>query len=474
MRILLLVVVGLRNGVLLGLAVACLVVVGGCGGDDAAQTVRGPPVAPPEPAPPALAPAAEPAPAPRPEPVPSSEPAPAEPIEEPESSPPEPPLAVEPPAVERPVEPSRAAPTGFRVVGLAEDAALEVRVEPQRRSELVGTFAADATDVQTTGFATIGVPSAGWWEVRLDEGTSGWVRSEFLALPPEWTAPLTELPCASGDFGQSDEVGGDPGSEASHVFALSYEQGADCDRFVIVFGAGQVFPEQGATSSLAASVPAGIVVTGGEAAIQARLPAAEPAGSEIPRPTARELAADGATAFVVRNQELGLDVRVHFAVNQTFTAFALSEPARLVIDLKEAPTDPVLELATVVSSTVVLPQPLNRDPGAEVVLPLVVSGYATVFEATGHVELRTAADMPGRGDPVEATFDGTDFLGAVRDWRYAFSANDSIGAWGEFSFTIDELAAGEYDLFIGMLPMEPGLERRGLFHRFTVGPTVPA
>ena len=447
--------VGFRPVVLLGLVAACLVVPWGCGGDDdAGEAVSASPAVPVDPVLPAEPTRVE----------------PPGPVEVPAPSAPAPASAAEPAAVEPSAEPSGPAPAGFRVVGLARGARLNVRAEPRRRSELVGTFAADVTDVQTTGFATIGVPSPGWWEVRLDDGTNGWVRSEFLALPAEWTAPLAERPCASGDYRQSEEVETDPGSQASHVFALSYEQGIDCDRFVIVFADSEVFADQGEPPRLALSVPAGIVVTGGEALIQVRLPAADPEGSEIPRPTARERAFDGATAFVVRNEELGLDVRVHFAANRTFKAYALRHPARLIIDIQEAPTDPGLELSPVVSSTVVLPQPLNRDPSAGVALPLVVSGYATVFEATGNVELRTPNDTLGRGDPVEATFSGTEFLGTVRDWRYAFMASDYIGAWGEFAFTIDELAGGEYELFIGMLPMKEGLKRLGLFQRFTVDP----
>ncbi|MCY4087112.1 MAG: hypothetical protein OXG37_09615 [Actinomycetia bacterium] len=78
-----------------------------------------------------------------------------------------------------------------------------------------------------------------------------------------------------------------------------------------------------------------------------------------------------------------------------------------------------------------------------------INGYVRPLDANGAAELRTIAEQSGSGQPVAATFSGTDYLGTLRDVRYGFTTNDYIDAWGQLAFVIEELDPGAYELFVG-------------------------
>ena len=91
------------------------------------------------------------------------------------------------------------------------------------------------------------------------------------------------------------------------------------------------------------------------------------------------------------------------------------------------------------------------------------------------VRLRQApapGDLPESGALVAADWSGT--LGGA---PYSYSAQSSVifdttdytEVWGWFEFTIDQLAAGDYELFVGDVSAEDGTDV-GLWLPFTVGP----
>ena len=106
--------------------------------------------------------------------------------------------------------------------------------------------------------------------------------------------------------------------------------------------------------------------------------------------------------------------------------------------------------------------------GPGVAPPITVAGWARPFEATGVAILRTVGTTPGSGTPVEATFSGTDFAGMQVASTYPYMTTDWTEAWGAFQFTIEDLAPGTYELFVGELSMEDGAEQ-GVYQVFTVG-----
>jgi len=125
------------------------------------------------------------------------------------------------------------------------------------------------------------------------------------------------------------------------------------------------------------------------------------------------------------------------AANTSVTV--LQDPARIVVDTRV--TGPSVQPQF--GDTVILPGPLGS-----VSLPLVVRGHGRPFEAQGSVEIRqapTAGQPPGSGELVNADWSGQGgAIGPRSGPRYAYRAN--WFAWGDFTFVVDGLAGGDYEL----------------------------
>ena len=67
-------------------------------------------------------------------------------------------------------------PTLFDVAGVAADDVLNIRAEPNARSEIIGTFAPDARRIEVTAHDA----SGRWGQVNTD-GQSGWASMHYLA-----------------------------------------------------------------------------------------------------------------------------------------------------------------------------------------------------------------------------------------------------------------------------------------------------
>ena len=86
--------------------------------------------------------------------------------------------------------------------------------------------------------------------------------------------------------------------------------------------------------------------------------------------------------------------------------------------------------------------------------------------------LRAPGALLGSGALAPADWSGT--LGGAPvaysgESSVIFDTTDWTEVWGWFEFTIDQLAAGDYELFIGDLNGEDGSES-GVYEPFTVGP----
>ena len=83
------------------------------------------------------------------------------------------------------------------------------------------------------------------------------------------------------------------------------------------------------------------------------------------------------------------------------------------------------------------------------------------------MRLRAASDVPGGGSPVTATFTGGINGTQTTSDGYGVMTTDWIDAWGEFTFGIEPLPAGDYELFVGELSPEDGSEQ-GAYITFTI------
>lgn len=360
-----------------------------------------------------------------------------------------------------------AADTLFVVTGVGSDDVLNVRQGPNASAAIVATLA-PGDPVRTTGLATPDVPNAGWWQVSLENGSTGWANRRFIGIGPAYATPIADLGCGhAGSDTRSPAVE----SSADHILALTFEGGAECDRLVILLGSGAAggdWPE-----SPADEVPAGITVTAEGTVAVVSFPGEASGGQTgLVRPSATEADFGEAQAFVVRQPAPspatrgGAEVRAHFFHNITVAAAFVPNPARIIVDVYPAPTGTGLDYTPRTGGLTVLEQPIQVDlNGPGVALPVEVSGYARPFEAQGVAQLRTPDEQPGGGRLVAATFSGS--AGTVSDSTYPYMTTDWTEMWGRFSFTIDDLEPGTYELFVGEFSARDG-SPVGVYDEFTV------
>jgi hypothetical protein len=253
----------------------------------------------------------------------------------------------------------------------------------------------------------------------------------------------------------------------------------ECERFVVVFGQGEA---GSSTAAAADSWPTDARLGVSGSVVELGLPTigwVVPWAQTIEGPTGSSFALATRESARVICDRVGqpcdqepspgqaITMRMFFDSNRRAHVTYLTQPARVVIDVKPAPTGTGLDVsANRASSTVVLPIQVDvAGPG--VTPPIVVQGWARPFEATGVAVLRRPGEEPGSGERVEATFTGTDFAGTMTDSQYPFMTNDYTDAWGAFTFTIAALDPGSYELFVGEFSMEDGSER-GVYLDFRV------
>ncbi len=356
----------------------------------------------------------------------------------------------------------------YRVVNVAADDVLNVRQSPGADQPIVGALPANGL-VMLDGYSAT-VNSSRWLSVTLDDGTIGWVNGAFLAPPAGWELPLGQVACSpdGANYGGTQEISGDGlGAGAGSVLSVFTYSGTDCNRIVLVLGTGPELQNAGRSSTPAKTVPVGTSVTSGGPVVEIRIP-----GVTVARPIAQTTEAPFGFVLATRDEPLtagagDLTLRAFFDANQQAAVTWLTEPARVVIDIRPAPTGTGLDVAAKRSGTTVV-MPIQVDVnGPGVSTPIEVTGWGRPFEAQGVAVLRTAGDRPGTGDLVEATFSGTDFAGTQATAQYPYMTADYTDAWGAFSFTIDGLAPGTYELFVGDFNMESG-EPEGVHQTFTV------
>lgn len=344
---------------------------------------------------------------------------------------------------------------GYVVTGVATDDVLNVRSGPGVEHAVIATLEPGATGVLTTGLATEDLVSDGWWEVRTGAG-AGWVNSSFLALPAQWSAPVAEIPCFSASGGLAGS-----GLGADHVLAVEHLSSPECERLVILLGRDAFQGSEDWPLFPAASLPGASIKSFADLrSVTISLP---PTVADV-RPTATERNFGAGRSFVVRRADGGLDVKLHFSDEVEAQVFGLESPARIVVDVRLTPSETGEDLLGAIGPRAALAARL--DPRGEgLTTPVAIRGYARPFEAQGVVMLLEAADPPGTGAPVTATWAGG--LGPTTGSDYGYMTTDWVGAWGAFEVTLVDTPAGSYDLFVGEFSAEDG-EPVGLYERLTI------
>ena len=273
---------------------------------------------------------------------------------------------------------------------------------------------------------------------------------EPAAEEPAAEEPAAEEPAAEEPA--AEEPAAEEPAAADHVAQVWQLIGPGCDRLHIALGTDWGFGSRG---PLAAAVPAGTTAEAFGYWTRITVPGVNGARLDAGLDDTWNL-----TALVARSLEGEVVIDVYSPQPSAFTVLALSNPARLLVDVIASPDSsqasvPVLfqEGATIV------PFPTSPEGGpAQVKLPLTVRGYGSWFEASGLVALQDAD-----GTPATGVVTGTR---VVRPGRYTndwgVSATDYASAWGIFEFTLESIDPNpaapsiKYQLQIGHQPPSGG------------------
>jgi len=363
------------------------------------------------------------------------------------------------------------------------DGGLNMRAEPSADASVVLVIPPNGTGLVPIGSDPVTVDGATWLEVGFGSVT-GWVSAEFVTPLPSFD----EISCGdpASDYalspGAVPAVPAPVDPMADHVFAMHHIAGPDCQRTIITFGRDFSFDDDfDLALQPSAGVPPDIALASDLGEVRVRLPEAIIASAS----TATELfrrdngAADVLFVRPARSSTFG--VRAFWDGNRGVRYFYLEHPGRLVIETIEAPTGAGFALGPLFGDEefplTMLARSINWEAsGPDPEPPITVSGFARPFEATLSIRLRTAPASgapPGTGTPVNADWFGSRFADPCGS-GYAVNTNGWLEAWGEFEFTIQALAPGTYELFIGDFVGELGDEAVGVYHVFTVGGSTSA
>ncbi len=345
-----------------------------------------------------------------------------------------------------------ATPTGdrFRVATAlvsadAADPFLNVRGDPDARSDLVAKLPATYTGLRaTTGQPEAAEDGGTWIEVELlhpvaaaefslgsgfgvDRRPRGWVNQAFIEpLADGLPVGTDELPAC----GAEAEGFGSPGSLADgHVAAMESAFVTDtCLRLVLTFGTGGAPYEWTSLpdgTGPATAVPESMTLSSGGATSTIDLGPIDSAW-----PGATDTADD---LYLARGDDGSLDLVVVGRADVTGVT-PRPEIGAIVVDLEvEGPSSiPPADAGVVLTS----PPLIGRGS-------IELTGLSRPFEAVVGVEL-----VDDSGQPVEAVFSGSAQIGTRRGTQYGAWTNDWIEAWGRFAVRIEGLDAGDYTVVL--------------------------
>lgn len=301
----------------------------------------------------------------------------------------------------------------------------------------VAVFATGTVALEATGRTDESIDGTLWREIWISASRTAWVDQSFLE--PNHQAPVrfADLPCSGFGTAQGELARSGPSdSDADHVAQIWQVAWPDCTRVVIALGADFDFD---ASSPLAAEVPPDVSVEAFSTWVRVTLP-----GIRLARGDASEDFGD-VTVVVARSFGGVLVVDAHTGAPGEYFARFLVDPARIVIDILPANVAAVVVAPPLIGEGVVLAEALPPS----VHLPLTISGYSRWFEAGGIVIVRRLDKEPGVGEVVSARVTGEFVVNPGTGTTWGVYATDWLDAWGRFSFELDNLGSGEYEVFIG-------------------------
>lgn len=357
------------------------------------------------------------------------------------------------------------------------DGGLNLRAEPNPEAAIVAVIPSGSVSVSTLGTAHQQGDGPIWFGVTY-EGSTGWLNASFLVPLPSFDRfscgdPATDY---SSSLGAVSPVPAPEDADADHVYAIHHMIGPNCERTVITFGRDySIDADFDLALETAEGVPGEVALATGLGAVRVALPPAVIAAASTASESLRRDNGGANFLFVRPSRGAQFGILGLWDRNRAVRYFYLENPGRLVIDTIDAPTGAGIALGALVSegpfSLTVLPRPINVDAnGPPPEPPIEVVAYSRPFEASATIRLRTVpleGAAPGSGDPVTADWSGSTFADACGS-TYGVMTTDYIEAWGELSFTIEVLAPGTYELFVGEDSAQDGREL-GVYHVFTVG-----
>lgn len=327
---------------------------------------------------------------------------------------------------------------GWYVTGVTAGDVLNVRAAPTVNAEGVGILRPNQDEISVLPMAANPIGGTAWYGVRLPSGTDGFVNSRYLAHPNDWDAGLKTTACTAQTSTGSQVATTPADGDATTVVGLFQFQTATCSRYVIVLG-----NSTGDTYTAAEILGGGdVVVTSGKTRVSVVLP--DTIVDVVPQATNRDFNLALALTVVPVDRPEGLEVRFLHESGRIAGVTVLSNPARIVVDVAEAPVGEGLDFRPVVETgNTVLEHPIdqsNDNVGVRGGFTLI--GYARWFESQGYAELQTRNGE----DPDTITWSGPSLFAS--DGGFAGVMAPHQPTWGEFVLTA-AVAPGKYRLFIG-------------------------
>ncbi len=327
----------------------------------------------------------------------------------------------------------------WRVVDVAADDVLNVRANAGVAYDIVGTVSPNGI-VTTTGSGWR-LPNGGddWYEILHGEDTVGWVNSRFLEPVTDGPAPdstFTQLPCLI-DQPYTGPAGTQSGANADHIASFTglFATGPECNRVVVNLGTAFTFD---ALTPNADAVPDGTTVAFDGSVIEVRFPAAI---TDVDLQNGTQLLDGVAPVYNTRNTDGTFSVFI-FAGPATVESVILDQPGRVVVDWRSTGTNPApFPLAT---AGMVLTDVSGGAGSAAPTFsagPITFTGFARPFEANLGFDVvdanGTVQNLQCSAGCWNSPSTGTNFGASATDWTTT---------WGQFTFTIDGLAPGDYTL----------------------------
>ena len=301
----------------------------------------------------------------------------------------------------------------------------------------IASFHAGTVALEATGRTDESIDGTIWRELWTGGGATAWVDDGFLSLNTTATVPFADVPCSGFGTPNGEIARSRPSSSrADHVLQIWQVSWPECTRVVLALGTEFDFDD---AAPLASVVPGDVSVEAFGTWVRVTLP-----GIEATRPDAAEDIGD-ATIVAARTADGVLVADVHAGGPGEYFAQFLSNPARIVIDILPANAAASILAAPLIGEGVVL----TEDLPPSIDLPFTITGYSRWFEASGVIVVRRLDKEPGLGEVVGAVVRGEFVIDPGVGTEWGIMATTWLDAWGIFTFELDGLGSGSYELFVG-------------------------